>query len=225
MDQIEYSPSYKKVATRGGALLNTNYALELLKSYFTSLKQPNRPYFHFIETSNICFKCIIKFPESSTCTKSYIVGNPFSSKLEALRSAAFEAVVILKKEGFIKDDLRPSRLEELEDGLELEKYDDLGLYHKDNNYREIFDRYVQIEECEDPSTKKKLVRFYFKSLEPQRLEFPELNREFNAKKFEAGEEHAFQIYQIKFSNPSNNPLLGEDEDCNEIGILTCFSRQ
>jgi endoribonuclease Dicer len=62
MSQIEYSPSYKKVATKGGALLNTNYALELVKSYFTSLKKPNRPYFHFIETSNICFKCVIKFP-------------------------------------------------------------------------------------------------------------------------------------------------------------------
>lgn len=47
-DQIEYSPSYKKVATKGGALLNTNYALDLLKSYFTSLKYPNRPYFHFV---------------------------------------------------------------------------------------------------------------------------------------------------------------------------------
>jgi hypothetical protein len=97
---------------------------------------------------------------------NYIVGKPFSTKLEALRSAAFEAVVMLKKEGFIKDDLRPSRLEELEDELELEKYDDLGLYHKDAGYKEIFDRYVQIEECEDPSSKKKLVRFYFKSLEP-----------------------------------------------------------
>jgi hypothetical protein len=110
---IENSLGYEKIMTKGGALLNTNYALELLKSYFTSLKPPNRPYFHFVETSNICFKCIIKFPESSTCTKSYIVGNPYSSKLEALRSAAYKGVVMLKKEGFIKDDLRPSRLEEL----------------------------------------------------------------------------------------------------------------
>lgn len=47
-EPVEYSPSYKKVATKGGALLNTNYALELLKSYFTSLKPPNRPYFHFV---------------------------------------------------------------------------------------------------------------------------------------------------------------------------------
>lgn len=45
---IEYSPSYEKVMTKGGALLNTNYALDLLKSYFTSLKPPNRPYFHFV---------------------------------------------------------------------------------------------------------------------------------------------------------------------------------
>jgi hypothetical protein len=69
------------------------------------------------------------------------------------------------------------------------------------------------------------VRFYFKSLEPQKLEFPELNREFNAKSFEAGEPHAFQIYQIKFGNCSGSPLLADDEEVNEIGILTCFSRE
>lgn len=66
---------------------------------------------------------------------------------------------------------------------------------------------MQIEECEDPSSKKKLVRFYFKCLDPSKLEFPELNREFNAKKFEAGEAYPFQIYQIKFSNSSGNLLL------------------
>ena len=48
LEKIKQSPSYQKVKTRGGALLNTNYALQLLKSYFTSLKPPNRPYFHFI---------------------------------------------------------------------------------------------------------------------------------------------------------------------------------
>ena len=75
------SPSYEKAATKGGALLNTNYALELLKSYFTSLKQPNRPYIHFIETTNICYRCLIKFPESSTCSINYITGKPHSTKL------------------------------------------------------------------------------------------------------------------------------------------------
>ncbi len=48
MEHIKYSPSYKKIATKGGALLNTNYALDLLKSYFTCLKPPNRAYIHFI---------------------------------------------------------------------------------------------------------------------------------------------------------------------------------
>jgi endoribonuclease Dicer len=169
LEKVKYSASYEKVQTKGGALLNTNYALELLKSYFTSLKHPNKPYFHFVETSNICFKCIIKFPESSTCSKSYVIGKPQPRKDEALKSAAFVAVKILKKEGFIRDDLRPSRLEELEDELELEKYDDLGIYGKDAAYREIFDRYVQIEEGTDQHTHKKLIRFYFQSLEPERV--------------------------------------------------------
>jgi endoribonuclease Dicer len=97
LDAFSNSPSYEKVATKGGAILNTNYALELLKSYFTSLKPPNRPYIHFIETTNICYKCIIKFPESSTSSLNFVVGKPYSQKIEALRSAAFNAVKSLKK--------------------------------------------------------------------------------------------------------------------------------
>lgn len=93
IEKIKTSRSYEKVKTKGGALLNTNYALELLKSYFTSLKPPNRPYFHFIETSNICFKCIIKFPDSS----NFVIGKPEPRKEEALKSAAFIAIKILKK--------------------------------------------------------------------------------------------------------------------------------
>jgi len=46
--KVQDNPSYERVMTKAGAMLNTNYALELLKSYFTSLKKPNRPYFHFI---------------------------------------------------------------------------------------------------------------------------------------------------------------------------------
>ena len=97
IEKIKTSRSYEKVKTKGGALLNTNYALELLKSYFTSLKQPNRPYFHFIETSNICFRCIIKFPDSSTSSQNFVIGKPEPRKEEALKSAAFIAIKILKK--------------------------------------------------------------------------------------------------------------------------------
>jgi hypothetical protein len=45
----------------------------------------------------------------------------------------------------------------------------LGHYAKDGSYKEIFDRYVQIDEFTDPNTRKKLVRFYFRSLEPEKL--------------------------------------------------------
>ena len=145
-DEVHKSnPTYEKVATKGGALLNTSYALELLKSYFTSLKPPNRFYPHYIETPNICYKCVIKFPESSTCSRSYIVSKPHRTKLDAIRSTAFEAVKVLKKEGFITDHLRSSRLEELENEMENEKYDDLGHYHKDASYRAILDQMVKIE--------------------------------------------------------------------------------
>lgn len=53
---------YKKVATKGGALLNTNYALEILKIYFTTLSQPNKGYFLYNQTPNVCYKCVIKMP-------------------------------------------------------------------------------------------------------------------------------------------------------------------
>ena len=62
LEKVKNNVSYEKVKTKGGALINTNYALELLKSYFTTLKPPNKPYFHYVETSNICYKCVIKFP-------------------------------------------------------------------------------------------------------------------------------------------------------------------
>lgn len=84
---------------------------------------------------------------------------------------------------------------------------------------------MQIEECEEPNSKKKLVRFYFRSLDHHKLEFPSLNHDFNKKKFESGELATFQIYLIKFANASNSSLLAEDEGTNEIGILTCFSKE
>lgn len=43
------------------------------------------------------------------------------------------------------------------------------MYSKDNSYKEIFDRYVLIEEGQDPHTQKKLTRFFFKSIEPEKI--------------------------------------------------------
>ena len=60
---------YKKAKVKAsGALLNTNYSLELLKAFFATLRQPNKAYYHFIETPNIGYKCIIKFPPTSPST-------------------------------------------------------------------------------------------------------------------------------------------------------------
>ena len=116
---------YKKVSTKGGALLNSNYALEILKIYLASLAQPNKGYFQYILTPNICYKCIIKMPTSDPSEKNMFVGEAYSTKEQALKSAAFKAVKDLKKMGLIKDDLRPSKSHELEDQYELQKYNDL----------------------------------------------------------------------------------------------------
>ena len=83
----------------------------------------------------------------------------------------------------------------------------MGLYSKDKSYQEIFDRYVQIEEAVETNTHKKLIRFYFQSLEPEKLEFPQLNRTFDRKAFEANYSHSFQIYLVKFTNKINTHLL------------------
>ena len=65
---------YKKVATKGGALLNSNYALEILKIYLATLAQPNKGYFQYILTPNICYKCIIKMPASDPSGIPMFVG-------------------------------------------------------------------------------------------------------------------------------------------------------
>jgi len=96
--------------TKGGALLNSNYALEVLKIYFSTLAQPNKGYFHFSLTPNVCYKCVIKMPASDPSEVSWFAGEAYSNKDQALKSAAFKAVKQLKIMGLIKDDLRPSKL-------------------------------------------------------------------------------------------------------------------
>ena len=110
-----------KVKTTG-AIINTNYALEILKSFFSTLRHPNKAHYHFITTPNICYKCVIKFPPSAPSSIPYIIGKPFPKKITALKSAAYIAVQELYKEGFIKYDLRPRRVEDLEEEREIEKY-------------------------------------------------------------------------------------------------------
>ena len=64
-------------------------------------------------------------PNSDPSGIPMFVGEALSKKDQALKSAAFNAVKNLKILGLIKDDLRPSKLQELEDQFELQKYNDL----------------------------------------------------------------------------------------------------
>mgnify|MGYP006975247192 CR=1 FL=1 len=54
--------------------MNTSYALEILKMYSASLRQPNKLKFYFVETPNVVFKCVICFPKTAPTSKPYIVG-------------------------------------------------------------------------------------------------------------------------------------------------------
>lgn len=59
-------PDYKRIIVRStGALINTNYGLEILKMYCSSLRHPNKPMFYFVETPNLAFKCLIFFPKTA----------------------------------------------------------------------------------------------------------------------------------------------------------------
>lgn len=74
---------------------------------------PNKGFYQFIQTPSIAFRCIILFPDTSPSLQRFVIGWPFQTKEKALKSAAFQAVRLLKKEGLLKDDLRPSHAEEL----------------------------------------------------------------------------------------------------------------
>lgn len=54
-------------------------------------------------------------PDSDPSGIPMFVGEALSKKDQALKSAAFNAVKELKILGLIKDDLRPSKLQELEE--------------------------------------------------------------------------------------------------------------
>ena len=129
---------------KSGATLNTNYSLEVLKTYFSSLKAPNKPHFTFIETPNICYKCVIYFPETSYFSKKYVIGEAQKTKDMAAKSAAYIAVTYLLKEGFIKMDLRPKKYEQLEEERELENYNDIKEVRNNEVYRSIFEENVKI---------------------------------------------------------------------------------
>lgn len=115
VEKVKMKPSilqadYKRIIVRSsGALINTNYALEILKMYCASLRHPNKPMFYFVETPNLAFKCLIYFPVTARTSKPYIIGESKQSKNLALKSAAFEAVKYLYEEKFIKEDLRPKK--------------------------------------------------------------------------------------------------------------------
>jgi hypothetical protein len=50
-----------------------------------------------VETPNICYKCIIYFPETSYFSKPYITGEARRTKDMAAKSAAYIAVIYLIK--------------------------------------------------------------------------------------------------------------------------------
>jgi endoribonuclease Dicer len=102
---------YERMVLDSGALLNTSYSLEVLKIYCATLHQPNKLIPIYIETPNVAYRCVLHFPETSPTSKPYIIGKASPNKVEALKSAAFEAVKYLHKEKYIRGDLRPKKYE------------------------------------------------------------------------------------------------------------------
>lgn len=92
--KYEADKGYKKrTIAKSGAIINTNFAREILKTYFSSLKQPNKEKYYYLETPNVCFKCIIYFPDTALLPQNYIVGEPEKTKDMAEKSAAYKAVI------------------------------------------------------------------------------------------------------------------------------------
>jgi hypothetical protein len=87
---------FEKKKMKGGAILNTNYSLELLKAYLSTLRQPNKAYFHYFGTPGIGYKCAIKFPETCPSKTRYIVGKNLNQKVKSLKSVAFYTIKLLR---------------------------------------------------------------------------------------------------------------------------------
>lgn len=78
---MKQQEGYQKVTVKeSGAIINTSYALEVLKMYCAALRSPNKLVPIYIQTSNVAFRCFIHFPKSSPTTKRYIIGKSKPNK-------------------------------------------------------------------------------------------------------------------------------------------------
>lgn len=99
------------------AIVNSNWAIEILANYANSVQGDREgfrneyyikgPLFYFVKYPSIGYACYIVLPKSAE--KRYHSGDIKNTKDDAKRSAAYKAVVMLRKMKCLVADLRPMR--------------------------------------------------------------------------------------------------------------------
>lgn len=173
---------------------------------------------YFFKTPETGYTCYLKFHDGLPL--DVVKGDICTSKRAAEKSAAFYATVELYKKGYIKEDLKPKNLVELEGEMDLEKVDDFEMMLSDSSYAEILETYSRVEE--DDSMKR--LKLHFKSILNKQFDFPYINPEFNPTYFRSNT-FPFQLYRLSISNKKNSlkPWTAVNSSTNiSIGLLTCF---
>lgn len=221
--------TYKVTGIRGsGAIINTNNAIEILKSYINTLRgtgEPSQKIFeYYAGTSTTGFICHLVIPGGGL---DIVSGDLQKTKKAAARSAAFNAVKELRKLGQIREDLRPKNEAELTEERDLQKFNDLQLVRNDPDYAEIFKNYVRIQINKEKGTE----RLFYHSLSSADFDFHKINPEFAMAVSKAtfkDTPYNFQLYRIALTNV--DPQVRENKVNSEmkgveVGILTCFRQE
>ena len=105
-----------RIVRQSGALLNSNWSVEILHGYVGRLRPEfvsmiRGPFYFYINITEVGYICYIVLPLSAPMR--YFNGKSRSTKEKAKQSAAFEAVLALYKKGFISSDLKSTTSDNL----------------------------------------------------------------------------------------------------------------
>lgn len=159
----EEDPYEYRIVRSSGALLNTNWSVEILNNFTFHLRRdPNSlikgPFYYFTKITEIGYICFIILP--STAPKRIFRGGCKSKKEDAKRHAAFEAVLDLYKNKYINEHLNSNIVEHISAAVVEEDREEIII---DEKYNHIMTSVVKTiwEEIKEGEKTSKIKKKYY----------------------------------------------------------------
>ncbi|KAL4450789.1 hypothetical protein ABPG74_011631 [Tetrahymena malaccensis] len=212
---IKPRPDYKyKIVKNTGAILNTNWSVNLFHTYANSLlysydSNIKGPFYYYVEITNVGFICQIIIPSQSGL-KTFC-SNIQAKKEDAKKDACFQAVIILYRQYKIFDQYLRNIAQKTANQQNSKK-ESLIEDEKDEKLTKKLKKYCISKE----DTKQKCKLFYFESVVGESFK-----QSFFIPRILKQGTYVVQLYLLKFNDKRNKlPTSGfyKNED-SELGII------